>query len=330
MSQLSGKRKKMRLISSYMNGYPVWCTWQVTYRCNFRCQFCCYWKEKPVNEATVAEFEAGSRELAKLGSLMINIAGGEPFLRQDMAEIVRALARYHFPFVTTNGWFITRERARQMWEAGLWGASVSIDYADAERHDRWRGIKGAWERAVRALKNFSEERTQSYQRVNVQCVLNHDNLEEIEPLIRLAAEHGAYFMCQPYAMIKTGNSEFVPQRKVSQHLLSLKARHRNFLSNPYFLMRFDEFFRGGIGGCLAGRAFFNIDNFLNVSICVETRFLPVGRLLEVPIEELMRRLRLEQERNSCRACWYNCRGEIESLYSVGGLLSSLPTLIATS
>jgi hypothetical protein len=30
--------------------------------------------------------------------------------------------------------------------------------------------------------------------------------------------------------------------------------------------------------------------------------------------------------NACRDCWYNCRGEVESLYNPTGLLKSLPTL----
>jgi MoaA/NifB/PqqE/SkfB family radical SAM enzyme len=284
-------------------------------------------REARARESKLEEYEVAARKLAELGSIMISVAGGEPFIRQDLHEIVGIISRWHFPMITTNGWFITEERMKQLWEAGLWGISVSIDFHEAGKHDDARGIKGACERARRGLEIAARTRTQPWQRVNLMCVLNHDNLYEMESLIQLAARHGAYFMTQPYSQIKNGNEEFVPMYKASEHLLGLKAKYRNFLSNPLFLARFDEFYEKGIDGCLAGKAFFNIDNFMNVSKCVEFREEHIGNLLQLEPREIMRRLNEAQRRNTCKACWYNCRGEVESLYSVRGLFASLPTML---
>jgi MoaA/NifB/PqqE/SkfB family radical SAM enzyme len=335
MPELSPARKKARLLKAYLAGRPIWCSWQVTYACNFRCSFCSYWQEE-VNfsrearsrEASVDDFRLGAAKLGQLGSLMINLAGGEPLLRKDLAEIVSTVAAEHFPMLTTNGWLVTEQNAKEVWDAGLWGASVSLDFNSAEAHDENRGMRGATERAKRAIAILSGTRKRPFQRVNLMCVLNNRNLAELEQLIRFAAEHDACFMIQPYTTLKNGNEEHVPEYKTSAHLLELRKRYRNFLSNRFFLGNFDRFYaENGISGCKAGRAFFNIDNFMNVQKCVEFRHEPIGNLRDLSPEEMVRGLHREHGRNTCRACWYNCRGEIEVLYSVRGLMASLPTLL---
>jgi MoaA/NifB/PqqE/SkfB family radical SAM enzyme len=335
MSELSPVRKKARLVRAYLLGRPIWASWQVTYACNFRCGFCSYWQdevnfstEARAREASLNDIRHAAGKLAALGSLMINLSGGEPFLRADFPEIVAVVAERHIPLVTTNGWPVTEENARAAWEAGLWGASVSLDFYDRAAHDAHRGMSTAAERARNALRILSRTRTRPQQRVNLLCVLNGRNLGEVEHLIRYAVEQGASFMVQPYAPIKNGNPDYIPRYASSGHLLMLRRRYPSFRSNPWFLNRFDQFYaERGVAGCRAGKAFFNIDNFLNVQKCVEFRPEPIGNLRTLEPHELVRRLREQHERNHCTACWYNCRGEIEALYSPSGLMASLPKLL---
>ena len=273
-------------------------------------------------------FEQGSRKLASLGSMFVSLAGGEPLLRDDLPEIVRLLARFHLPFVTTNGYLASPRLARELFGAGLWGVSVSLDYADAQRHDRRRGKKGAFDRAVRALETFSAAPRKAWQRVNLMCVLMEDNLDQIEPLIQLAAEHRAFFMVQLYSELKTGSTRFLHHRgAISERLLELKDRYPNFLSNRVFLSRFDRALAEGVPGCHAGRAFFNIDSTGDVAICVEQRHRPVGNLYRDHPQRIIHALRGRSAGNTCQACWYNCRGETEMLYHPTSLLHSLPTYI---
>jgi MoaA/NifB/PqqE/SkfB family radical SAM enzyme len=334
MFELSPFRKKARLLKAWLRGYPIWVSWQVTYACNLRCLGCQYWKED-VNfsrearerESSIEDFRLGAARLGELGSLLINLAGGEPFLRRDLPEIISAVAAQHFPMLTTNGWLVTEQNARAVWEAGLWGASVSLDFNDAAAHDRQRGRKGAADHARQALTILSRRRTRPWQRINLMCVLNDRNLGEVEDLIRFAASQNASFMIQPYTPLKNGNKALVPQYQASAHLLSLRRRYRNFLSNPHFLAQFDRFYaERGIPDCKAGQAFFNIDNYLNVQKCVEFREEVIGNLRQMSTKEMQAGLKREHKRNQCKACWYNCRGEVEVLYSAKGLLTSLPSL----
>jgi MoaA/NifB/PqqE/SkfB family radical SAM enzyme len=324
-----------RLFSAYLKGHPILVSWQVTYACNFHCSFCSYWKEEVnfsaearAHEATLDDFRMAAGKLGALGSLLITLAGGEPLLRPDFPEIIAVLAERHFPMATTNGWLVTEENARAMWEAGLRGISVSLDFNDTAAHDDNRGMRGAGERARRAIQILSRMRTRSGQRVNLMCVLNQRNLDQVEELIRFAAENQASFMIQPYASIKNGNMMHVPDYPASQRLLQLKKRYGNFLSSRSFLERFDQFYvQRGIDGCQAGRAFFNIDNFLNVQKCVEFRQEPIGNLRNLDPQVMIHRLREEHERNTCKACWYNCRGEVEGLYSLRGLAAAVPAFL---
>ncbi len=323
-------QKKLQLARAYFSGNPVWCSWQVNYRCNFRCRFCNYWidpmGDRP--ELSPGEFHLGARKLAELGTLLISLSGGEPLIRLDIVDIVRAVGRWHFPFITTNGWFVTRELAEELFAAGLWGVSISIDYADAERHDRRRGMPGAFQRALAAIEHFTRARRYKWQRVNWMAVLMEDNFDQIEPMLKMAAEREAYFMVQPYGVRKTGNRRYVAgDRGVSQHLLTLRQRYRNFLSNPYFLSRVDQALNGGVPGCRAGRGFFNIDSTGDIAACVEQRDRPVANLLEHSPPGILRALRRDATPRRCTACWYNCRGEIESLYDPLGVMQSLPTLL---
>lgn len=323
--------KKLQLARAWVSRSPVWCSWQVNYKCNFKCGFCNYWIDPMGDqpEMTPADFRMGGRKLSELGSLMISLAGGEPFIRHDMVEIVSVLSQWHFPFVTTNGWFITRELAGELFSAGLWGVSVSIDYADAARHDQRRGMPGSFDRALAAIEHFGAARRHAHQRVNWMSVLMEDNLDQIEPMIRMAAERGAYFMVQPYGVRKTGSKRFLrgSDGSVSDYLLKLRSRYPNFLSNPYFLSRFDDAFNGGVPGCKAGRGFFNIDSTGDIAVCVEEREHPVANLFRDSTQQIVRALRGDQTPSRCTACWYNCRGEIESLYNPLGVIKSLPTFL---
>lgn len=279
-------------------------------------------------EQPLDEIRIGAQKLGRMGSLFVSIAGGEPLLRDDIIDVARTISEFHLAFVTTNGWNVTPELASDLFKAGLWGVSVSLDYADADRHDRARGKPGAFDQAIRALEYLTKARRYDWQRVNVMGVLLHDNLDQIESLLRLAAEYDAYFMVQPYCDRKTGSSRFIAERDhVVPRLLELKDRYPNFLSNRHFLSQFDAALNGGIPGCRAGHAFFNIDSCGDIAICVEERSRPVANLYRDSVADIRRKLHERARTNACTDCWYNCRGEIEMLYSPVAIWRSLPTFL---
>jgi hypothetical protein len=73
---------------------------------------------------------------------------------------------------------------------------------------------------------------------------------------------------------------------------------------------------------------FNIDNRMVVSKCVEfNESEPVGNLRSDSMHQVLTNLRAAHAANTCSACWYSCRGEVEVLYSARGFANSVPSLL---
>ena len=290
---------------------------QILYQCNFRCMICDFWKEpyKDMPMLSPLEVETISEKLRSIGPLIVTIGGGEPFLHPKLIEIVRALAEHHFPVMICNGWFMTPDRARELWKAGLYEVSISVDYATPGKHDRQRGMPGAFERALAGLEMLNKNRSYSHQRVHMISVVMDDNLDEIEPLIQLAREAGVTYLVTLYSNgrgIKTARS---PKRDVSAHLLGLRNKYSNFVGVRGYLSRFNEASRIGNGviPCYAGKNLFNIDCQGNVTRCIDRLDQIAGNILSDDVDALERSLMKQFEANDCGECWTSCRGNIESL-----------------
>ena len=140
---------------------PPFVTLFVTTRCDEKCIHCFYWDElnpKPNRDFTLAEFD---RTLGSMGEIFnLFIGGGEPFLRRDLAEIIRsAYERNHVAnvYVPTNAQHTARVVATL--ESVLSHAprlrfhlNLSIDHVDEREHDRIRGRKGAYRRLIETAK----------------------------------------------------------------------------------------------------------------------------------------------------------------------------------
>ncbi len=126
----------------------------VTRRCNLRCSICRTWSVTPQHELTVAEIRATMRQLP--GLTWLDVTGGEPFLRADIADVLDAIVEssptlgvLHFP---TNGWFTRRvcdvvERLHGSAPHVDLIVTVSLDGPPAT-HDGMRGCEGSFERAL--------------------------------------------------------------------------------------------------------------------------------------------------------------------------------------
>jgi MoaA/NifB/PqqE/SkfB family radical SAM enzyme len=316
--------RALRLAGGFLKGRPIWCSWQVTRRCASYCMFCEHRLEGADEELDLAGCARVSEELGTSGALVVSLTGGEPFLRTDLADIVRTVAARHYPLLTTHGWLVTAEKARGLWEAGLEGATVRLHHARADRQDAASGLPHSHERALSAVSAFASERTRPGQRVNVKVrVWSADDLDGLDDLLDATATRGASVTVEPGFPL--GGKE----AGLTARLLDVKRRHKNLRSSARYLARFDEALVSGVGGCQAGRAFVNVDHRGRVSKCVEFQAEGdrVGDLTRETWKDLAPRLRAVSAANSCRSCWYASRGEVEGLYSARGLISSLPAWV---
>ena len=307
----------LRLGWGLATGRFINCNLQVTYRCNFRCGICDFWKtgDDRAGEFSLDDVRMIGRQLNRLGTLIISLAGGEPLMREDLYDVIAILnAANHFPILITNGWFVDAQVARDILKAGLQEISVSVDYADPRKHDAQRGREGAWDRAIAALDLLNRHRPDRRNRVHMITVLMDDNLEDVEPLIRLSRELGVTYMVNLYSWNRGTKRRRLPHETVTAHLLDLKRKYREFVTLTTYIEHLDQAIReGGVGKCRTGRLLMNIDTRGNVARCTETLDEPVGNILTDPIFTIRSRLWKVQREQPCAQCWTSCRGFAESM-----------------
>lgn len=318
--------KKCRIVAAFLRRRLLHLNLQILYQCNFKCGICDFWKEpyRGRPRLDVAQVEVIAAKVARIGPHIVSIGGGEPLMHPELPEIVRALSHRHFTAMITNGWFVTPTLARSLFAAGLYEASVSIDFADPAKHDAQRGRAGAHARGLEALRVLHAARTHAHQRVHMISVVMDDNLDEIEPLLGICASLGITYLVTLYSNCRGGKQPRPVASDVSAHLLRLKKQYPRFVVLRGYIARFSEAIAaGGIGSCAAGRNLWDIDSTGRVSLCIDRLDEPLGNILEDDIDNLVRTLRERHRNNDCRTCWTSCRGSIETLMNGRGLLSNL-------
>ncbi|OGF65020.1 MAG: hypothetical protein A2Y62_14450 [Candidatus Fischerbacteria bacterium RBG_13_37_8] len=323
-NKLHYAKRSLGLISNFaFNGY-IHCNLQITHRCNFKCEICDFWKVEHLKERelTLSEITVISEKLSAYGTLVVSLAGGEPMIREDLLEIIRIIARHHFPIMITNGWYITHENAQSLWRAGLQEVSVSIDYLSPGKHDRQRGMEGSFDKGIEALKLLKQYRITPRNRVHMISVLMDDNVDDIEQLIDLSHEIGVTYMVNLYSYQRGKKNERLPARTITPFLLQLKKQHANFVSLTAYINKLDDAIQnGGIGNCQAGKYYMNIDNYGNVARCTEMTDMPVGNILQESPASIKKKLYEAQKDSTCSQCWTSCRGWAESMHGKDSMLT---------
>jgi MoaA/NifB/PqqE/SkfB family radical SAM enzyme len=312
-------RREIAFAGSVLAGRTFNVLLQVTNRCNMQCSFCDFWPNgaAPRQELSLDELRRLAADIAALGRAIVSIEGGEPCVRPDLVDIVRLFAADHLPILYTNGWYVTPELARALFEAGLTQVGVSIDYPDA-RHDVKRGLPGAAERAWSAVDALREAAPHRGKQVHVMTVLMRDNALDVEDMLRLSAAHGVGHVVTLLSLEghRRGKGvDALPEPGIGRELTALWRRYPHWRFFGEYVERLDDFLSGGeMPTCRAGQQTLNVDHLGNVSVCIEWIDRPVGNLREQPFPELHERL-LAQEREvaACQRCWTACRGFAQML-----------------
>jgi uncharacterized radical SAM superfamily Fe-S cluster-containing enzyme len=118
--------------------------------CNLHCDYCCVRSSPtvPRRELGLARVQQIAREAPELGVKEIFVTGGEPFLLEDIAEILACCAAAAPTTVLTNGMLFAGRRVESLESLPRDRVvlQISLDSATPELHDLHRG-RGAWARA---------------------------------------------------------------------------------------------------------------------------------------------------------------------------------------
>lgn len=169
---------------------PRLVAWEVTRNCNLNCVHCRAAASRGPyeGEPDTAKCFQILDQIEEVGKPIIILTGGEPLLRQDVFELARHGTEKGLRMVmATNGTLITKEIAERMKSSGIQRVSVSLDGADAEQHDRFRKVAGAFDGALKGIEILKNEGIE----FQINTTITRHNVEQAEAMLRLTVRLGA-------------------------------------------------------------------------------------------------------------------------------------------
>ena len=158
--------------------------------CNLHCQHCFTTRfTKKERSLAPSDLKTFSDEAHELGLCQFVISGGEPLILKDLKEVIKALQpdKFHLS-MSTNGYFLTKEMAKNLKNLGLDKVKISLDDFDEKMHDENRRSDGAYKKAMAALFNAKEAALG----VVIQTCITHQNCRTARTvqMAKFAQENG--------------------------------------------------------------------------------------------------------------------------------------------
>ncbi len=274
---------------------PLVMSWNVTRECNMKCSHCYInaTEKKLDNELTTQEAKNLMDQICQVSKPLLILSGGEPLLRSDIFELIEYGSSKGLKIgLGSNGSLIDDDVAAKLKAAGIATVSISLDSHIPAQHDEFRGVVGAWEKAVNACKALRKNNVL----VQVNTTLTHENYGQIDDIMSLAEEIGVENF-HLFFLVPTGRgtklTDISPQKyedmitntfaKVSKHKLNVRPS-----CAPQFMriakgMGLDM--RQWVRGCLAGLYYCRIYPNGDVTPCP---YLPIklGNVREKSFKEI--------------------------------------------
>ena len=196
---------------------PFTIAWELTRSCAYACAHCradAQPRRHP-DELTTAEAHGVIDRLAAFGTRPILVlTGGDPLMRRDVFELAAHAndSGLRVSLTPTATALVTRKRMRAAHEAGIRRVAFSVDAADAELHDRFRGFRGSFERTRRGMRNAAAEGLALQVNTTV-CGLNAGALDALVPQL---AEWGVV-QWSVFFLVPTGRGAKLPMISAAEH-----------------------------------------------------------------------------------------------------------------
>ena len=138
--------------------------WETTKACNLTCRHC-----RAVPQKTLGPTELTTRrafdlidQIAQVAKPVMVLSGGEPLFRPDLFDIGAYGVETGFRMaLATNGTLVDERVAAQIADTGFSRVAISLDGAEPETHDKFRGLPGSHALALRGLRNLRDEGSRS-------------------------------------------------------------------------------------------------------------------------------------------------------------------------
>jgi heme b synthase len=164
--------------------------WEVTRSCNLSCVHC---RASSEPGPYAGELNTGKAielidQIKQVGNPVVILTGGEPLLRNDVFSLAAYGTKKGLRMVMgSNGTLITRDVASRISDSGIKRVSISLDGATSESHDSFRQVKGAFDMALKGIRNLKEHGVE----FQINTTITRYNLSEAEAVLDLSVRLGA-------------------------------------------------------------------------------------------------------------------------------------------
>ena len=259
-------KRAARMISrgtwSFLTDRPLVVSFEVTHSCVADCLHCDKGgiKPEPAGLLHAADYR---RLRAQLKPMAVQLSGGEPLLRKDLEDIVRAVKEpsgLPYTILVTNGRLFTEEKYLALRALGVNQFSISLDFPD-ERHDGFRQSPGLYEHLSKLVPALAAH---GFDDVALNTAITRENLPSLRDIYERAKQWGVSISYSAYTPLRTHSmdhyissaDDLALLRRTLDDLLALKAKNGRIANSSWTLSGiYDFFLHGTIPGCKAGRRF---------------------------------------------------------------------------
>lgn len=188
--------------------------WNCTRRCNLRCVHCYSQSEnrRYADELSTVEAAAMLDDLARFGVPVVLFSGGEPLLRPDLTVLLeKSISLGMRAVISTNGTLITDAVAARLKQVGLSYVGVSLDGLK-EANDRFRGVRGAFDAAMRGIRCAMEAGI----KVGLRFTITRRNADQIDGIFDLIRAQRIPRVCF-YHLVYAGRGAALMQEDLDHH-----------------------------------------------------------------------------------------------------------------
>ena len=277
-----------------------------------KCKMCNIWQNP-----TDKKEEITADDLKTLPRLkFINLTGGEPFIREDLPEIVEECYKHTSRIViSTSGWYEDRVIALAKRFPSI-GIRISIEGLSA-KNDELRGREGGFDKGLRTLLTLKE---MGLKDIGFGCTVSNHNSGDMLSLYKLSCELGMEFATaafhNSYYFHKDDNVIFnkdeVTENFKKLITMQLKEAHPKSWFRAFFNMGLINYIEGGrrMLPCEAGTTNFFIDPWGEVYPCngLEEKFWKesMGNIRNASFDEIWHSRQAQKVRELVRTCPKNC------------------------
>lgn len=333
--------------------------WNINSQCNLNCKHCYSDSTAARKKETLNTKEAFELidQLADFKVPVLLLSGGEPLLRKDIFKLIKkAKSRNLRVVISSNGTLLGEKIVKKLKKLKLSYIGVSLD-GIGEVNDQFRGRKGAFEKALKGIRNCRKYN----QKVGLRFTINQANYQQLDQLFELIERENIPRVCF-YHLVYSGRGENIKEAELSDPekrgvidkiidwsqyfidkgqpreiltvdnhsdgvYLYLKKKEKNPRQAEYI---YSQLLKSG--GNRSGTAIANIDHQGDVYADQFSRFIKLGNIKERNFAEIwsdnenefLNKLRHRKEflRGKCAECKYLeiCNGNLRArAYAAGDL-----------